>query len=211
VKSFFVKGRHKTGLTYRFKKDIFAIRTFHKFYRGCSDCDRRLSSCSITGNGEKRVIDHKPCAKRTWIKEKEMINNRTNYAILALCELAQSEGHFSTSEAIARAQGIPKKFLPQILSDLSRAGYVSSIRGFGGGVRLALPPEKITLLDIIEVIQGNILNADSLKSSGSGQHGISDRLTKAYGKAQEAMKAEFSRISIRDLISAAKGRRKRSK
>jgi Rrf2 family protein len=140
-----------------------------------------------------------------------VINNRTHYAVLALCELAQSEGHFSTSEAIARAQRIPKKFLPQVLGDLSRAGYVSSIRGFGGGVRLARPPEKISLADIIEVIQGNIFAVNSLKGTGVGQQKISDRLIKAYIEGQEAMKTAFARISIRDLIMGQKSKGRKAK
>jgi len=140
-----------------------------------------------------------------------VINNRTNYAIRALCELAQSEQYFSNSEAIAHAQNIPKKFLPQILSDLSRFGYVRSIRGFGGGVRLSRPPEKITLLEIIEVIQGNIFMYDSLKKSSDHPQGVDDKLMKAFKKAQEAMKAEFARVSLSDLISGPKVKRKKSK
>jgi len=73
-----------------------------------------------------------------------MINNRTLYAIKALCELAAMEGFSSTTESIAEAQGIPKKFLPQILADLARIGLLRSTRGYGGGVSLIRKPEKIT-------------------------------------------------------------------
>jgi Rrf2 family protein len=140
-----------------------------------------------------------------------VINNRTHYAVLALCELAQSEDNFSTSEAIALAQNISKKFLPQVLSDLSRAGYVSSIRGFGGGVRLTRQPEKISLADIIEVIQGNIFTVNSLNGTGVGQQTISDRLIKAYSEGQEAMKTAFARISVSDLIKGQKAKGRKAK
>jgi len=136
-----------------------------------------------------------------------VINNRTNYAIRALCELAQKDKYFSNSESIAKAQNIPKKFLPQILSDLSRFGYVRSVRGFGGGVRLSRPPEKISLLEIIEVIQGNIFMYDSMGGASASKHGIDGKLMDAYKKAQEAMKAEFKRISIGDLASVGKGKK----
>ena len=82
-------------------------------------------------------------------KGDNVINKRTVYAIRALYELAQSQEYSSTTDAIAQARNISKKFLPQILSDLSRAGLVRTTRGFGGGVRLSRPPEKISILEII--------------------------------------------------------------
>ena len=64
-------------------------------------------------------------------KGDNVINKRTVYAIRALYELAQSQEYSSTTDAIAQARNISKKFLPQILSDLSRAGLVRTTRGFG--------------------------------------------------------------------------------
>ncbi len=130
-----------------------------------------------------------------------MINNRTEYAIRALWQLSEAKDHFSTSEAIAQAQEIPVKFLPQILSDLSRSGLVRSVRGYGGGVRLSRPPEKIKLLEILEAIQGTIFLYDCLKGPIDCQHEPDCKLMKVYKKAQEAMKAEFAKVSLVDLKS----------
>lgn len=130
-----------------------------------------------------------------------MINNRTEYAIRALWQLSESKDHFSTSEAIAQAQDIPVKFLPQILSDLSRAGLVRSVRGYGGGVRLSRQPEKIKLLEILEAIQGTIFLYDCLKGPIDCQQEPDCKLQKVYKKAQDAMKAEFAKISLADLRS----------
>lgn len=130
-----------------------------------------------------------------------MINNRTEYAIRALWQLAESKDYFSTSEAIALAQEIPGKFLPQILSDLSRSGLVRSVRGYGGGVRLSRPPEKIKLLDILEAIQGSIFLYDCLKGPINCQHEPDCKLMKVYKKAQEALKAEFAKVTLADLRS----------
>lgn len=133
-----------------------------------------------------------------------MINNRTEYAIRALWQLAESKDYFSTSEAIAKAQEIPGKFLPQILSDLSRAGLVRSVRGYGGGVRLSRPPEKIRLLDIVEAIQGTVFLYDCLKGPIDCKHETDCKLQKIYRKAQEAMKAEFSKMSLADIKTKKK-------
>jgi Rrf2 family protein len=118
-----------------------------------------------------------------------------------LWQLSASKDHFSTSEKIAQAQEIPVKFLPQILSDLSRSGLVRSVRGYGGGVRLSRPPEKIKLLEILEAIQGTIFLYDCLKGPIDCQHEPDCKLMKVYKKAQEAMKAEFAKVSLADLRS----------
>lgn len=128
-----------------------------------------------------------------------MINNRTEYAIRALWQLAESKDNFSTSESIAKAQEIPGKFLPQILSDLSRAGLVRSVRGYGGGVSLSRPPDKIKLLDIIEAIQGTVFLYDCLKGPIDCKQEPDCKLQKIYRKAQEAMKAEFAKVSLVDI------------
>ena len=133
-----------------------------------------------------------------------MINNRTEYAIRALWQLAESKDYFSTSESIAKAQEIPGKFLPQILSDLSRAGLVRSVRGYGGGVRLSRPPDKIKLLDIVEAIQGAVFLYDCLRGHIDCQQETDCRLQKVYKKAQEAMKAEFAKVSLTDIRTKKK-------
>lgn len=130
-----------------------------------------------------------------------MINNRTEYAVRALWQLAEAEDNFSTAEQLAQAQEIPGKFLPQILSDLSRAGLVRSVRGFGGGVRLARPPEKIKLLEIVEAIQGIIYMYDCIKGPIDCQHEPDCKLMKFYKKAQDALKAEFNKVSLADLVT----------
>lgn len=133
-----------------------------------------------------------------------MINNRTEYAIRALWQLSESKDYFSTSEAIAQAQDIPGKFLPQILSDLSRAGLVRSVRGYGGGVRLSRPPEKIKLLEILEAIQGTVFLYDCIKGPIDCQHEPDCKLQKVYKKAQDAMKVEFAKVALTDLKSKKK-------
>ncbi len=85
-----------------------------------------------------------------------MITKKTDYAIRALWELARNSNCQVTATQIAHRQSIPPKYLPQIMSELSRAGLVISSRGFGGGLKLGRQSREITLLDIIEAIQGKL-------------------------------------------------------
>lgn len=57
---------------------------------------------------------------------------------------------------IAENQGISEKYISHLIINLRKAGFIKSIRGAGGGYRLAKSPQQIKLLDIIEVMEGTI-------------------------------------------------------
>ena len=85
------------------------------------------------------------------------ITRAAEYAIrgvLYLCQ--QPEGSICLLSEISERQKIPPSFLSKIFQSLSRAGIVSSSRGAGGGFMLVKDPAEITLLDVIEAIQGPI-------------------------------------------------------
>ena len=83
------------------------------------------------------------------------ISAKVDYAMRALVELAANgKGSPVTSERLADAQGIPQKFLQNILLELRRAGIVASHRGPDGGHALAKPAEKITVADVIRAVDG---------------------------------------------------------
>jgi len=79
----------------------------------------------------------------------------SEYALLALLYLARrkSAGFINVQE-IAKAQNIPPRFLEQILRILKLSNYVQSLKGKKGGFRLARPPEKITLAEIVRLFDG---------------------------------------------------------
>ncbi len=91
------------------------------------------------------------------------LTSRSEYALLALVYLSRngSEGYVSV-ETIALAQGIPAKFLEQILLALKRTKYVRSSKGQRGGYRLAKPADRITLAEIIRVLDGALAPTQSV-------------------------------------------------
>ena len=83
------------------------------------------------------------------------VSARADYAIRALLELtAARPGEPVRGDAIARAQGIPSKYLENLLADLRRARLIASQRGVNGGYRLARPASAISLADVIRAIDG---------------------------------------------------------
>jgi Rrf2 family protein len=85
------------------------------------------------------------------------VSAKAEYACIAILELAASYGDPQPVrvKAIADAHAIPLRFLVQILLQLKGAGLVTSTRGAAGGYHLTRSPEKISLADIINVIDRN--------------------------------------------------------
>jgi len=83
------------------------------------------------------------------------VSAKAEYACVAVLELAASYGNVQPVrvKTIADAHGISLRFLVQILLQLKGAGLVVSTRGAAGGYHLTRPPEKISLADVIHVIE----------------------------------------------------------
>lgn len=91
------------------------------------------------------------------------LTSRSEYALLALLHLARQDAdRYVTVESIATAQGIPAKFLEQILLTLKRARYVHSLKGQHGGYRLARKPSDISLAEIIRLFDGALAPTESV-------------------------------------------------
>lgn len=91
------------------------------------------------------------------------LTSKSEYALLALVYLSrrQDNNYISVSK-IAKAQGIPSKFLEQILLNLKRSRYVSSLKGQNGGYKLCKTPEEITLAEIIRLFDGALAPTESV-------------------------------------------------
>jgi Rrf2 family protein len=85
------------------------------------------------------------------------ITRQADYALRAVVEVAQlPEGERAPTAVIAERQKIPLPFLAKIVSQLAVKGILEATRGASGGVSLARPAESITLLDVVEAIDGPI-------------------------------------------------------
>ena len=91
------------------------------------------------------------------------LSSKGEYALLAMLYLAKrfGAGPVPTHE-IASQNGVPKKFLEQILLTLKRAGFVRSRMGPEGGYQLTRSPEQITLAEVVRLMDGPIAPVDSV-------------------------------------------------
>ena len=86
-----------------------------------------------------------------------MLSQKTRYAIRAMQHLADFYGKGPIQLAdIAAEQNIPPKFLTVILSELTRAGLVASLRGKDGGYWLGVPPVDVRYGDLIRIMRGSL-------------------------------------------------------
>jgi Rrf2 family protein len=86
-----------------------------------------------------------------------MLSQKTRYAIRAMQHLADHYGKGPVQLAdIAAEQNIPPKFLTVILSELTRAGLVASLRGKDGGYWLGVPPVDVRYGDLIRIMRGSL-------------------------------------------------------
>ena len=82
------------------------------------------------------------------------ITQNTTYAVRCLVYLKDHPGKFLPLKQIAAGTHIPAPFLSKILQNMTRHGFTGSARGSGGGFRLALPVEKISMYDIAVAASG---------------------------------------------------------
>lgn len=95
---------------------------------------------------------------------------KVDYACRVLAQLARhhGEGRLAHIEELAKIEAVPANYLVQILSELRNGGLITSRRGKQGGYVLSRPPEKITLYDIVKLIEGDLLG---LGGNADGQSG----------------------------------------
>ncbi len=132
------------------------------------------------------------------------ISRRTDYGVRVILHLSglSPDARASTQE-IATRQGIPNPFLAKIISQLSLAGLVSTFRGAGGGVALARPSNQISLLDVIEALEGPIhLNRCLSQPEVCPRNGTCP-VHGVLARAQSALATLLGITTFEDLAGAA--------
>ncbi len=107
------------------------------------------------------------------------LSARVDYALRAAVELASlgaGPNRPVTADQLAQAQAIPPKFLESILLQLRRGGIVNAQRGPEGGYWLARPAEKISLADVIRVIDGPLAHVRGQRPEALGYQGAARAL-----------------------------------
>jgi Rrf2 family protein len=131
------------------------------------------------------------------------ISCKVEYGIRALLDLAlHSQGGPSLSRDTAQRQGIPETYLNQLLIQLRRSGLVASVRGPRGGHMLACPAESITVLNILESLEGPLVVVpEGLPETMSAETDVV--LSSLWDELRTLMQDHLSAVTLRDLAQRA--------
>jgi Rrf2 family protein len=137
------------------------------------------------------------------------LTQKSKYAVRALMELALGEyGEPLGVSEVARRQRIPERFLEQIFGELRRAEVLASRRGARGGYVFRVPPEEITILDVVEILDGEVRPA---RCSAGGTCYIADAplcaTSKIWDEARVALEGVFGRYTIAQIADDERSNR----
>lgn len=128
------------------------------------------------------------------------ISRSTGYAILAVGYIAKHEDQpVILSQSISKEYDIPLEYLLKILQQLVRANVLRSKRGPRGGFSLAKTAKKITLLEIIEAVDGPMVAQLNLKEQAPKEK-FSVKAEAVYAKAMASAKAVFLKTRLEDIM-----------
>ncbi len=124
------------------------------------------------------------------------------YAVLALTHLAEhADGAPIQGRDIAAACAVPPGHLLKILQQLVRAQLLSSERGPSGGFALRKSAQEITLLDVVEAIDGPICGDLTIRNGGGGKPSALGRLEQVCREVAEFARARLAQTAIADLAA----------
>ncbi len=126
----------------------------------------------------------------------------SDYTLRVLMFLALNRERLATIPEIAAAYGISENHLMKVVHHLARAGTIESVRGRGGGVRLAHAPEDIRLGEVVRASEGDAPIVECL-SSDAGKCRIAPacRLTAVLVGAFDALYAKLDEYTLADLVT----------
>ena len=125
----------------------------------------------------------------------------SDYSLRVLIYLAAEPGRRATIGEIARDFGVSRNHLMKVVNFLGRHGWLQNLRGRGGGLCLALPPERIVVGQVVRATEGPDVPAECFEPGGADcAIARACLLRSALGRAVQAFHAELDRWTLADLV-----------
>ena len=132
------------------------------------------------------------------------ISAKADYAVRAALTLAASDSPAPVKgERIAEAQGIPLKFLENILIDLRQAGLVASQRGPDGGYRLDGDPSEITVADVIRAVDGPLASVRGGRPEQASYDGAAEHLQTIWIALRAGVRGVLEHVTLADVVGGS--------
>ena len=136
------------------------------------------------------------------VRRSMRLTRAAEYAVRCVLYLsAQENGVVASRKDIAREMDIPDQFLGKIAQQLSRAGILEIVQGPKGGFRLLLSPDKMSLLDVVETVIGEIFLNDCLMRPDSCARSHTCAVNKVWEKARNQLRDTLRESTFDKLFS----------
>ncbi len=126
----------------------------------------------------------------------------TDYALRVLIHLAVHGDSLCTIKEVAGGQGVSENHLMKVVHQLGRHGYVQTVRGHRGGIRLGMPAERIIVGEVVRHFEENMAPVACL---AAGEHRCRIEpacvLKGAFGQALEAFLRELDNVTLADVTT----------
>ena len=129
------------------------------------------------------------------------ISARVEYALRALCTLAESPGDPLTAEELAQSQGLPVRFLRAILNDLRRVGIVTSQRGNEGGYQLARPASDITVGEVFRRLEGPLAEVRGMRPETASYEAAAQHLQEVWVAVRACLRDVLDEVTLEQVVS----------
>jgi Rrf2 family protein len=132
------------------------------------------------------------------------ITRQADYAVRAVLHLAQiKNGDRTSTSVVAKEQHIPPSFLAKIVSRLSITGLLHTSRGARGGLTLAREPKDITLLEVVEAIDGPIQLNECVGDNGVCTFDSDCPIRSVWCEAQDELVARLRKTDFAQLLATS--------
>jgi Rrf2 family protein len=130
------------------------------------------------------------------------VSAKADYAVRAMIELAAAdEGEPVKGEQIADAQGIPLRFLENILAELRHQGLVQSRRGVEGGYWLTRAPTEITIAEVIRAVEGPLASVRGERPEEMSYEGDAAPLQRVWVALRSNIRSVLERVTLADVVA----------
>ncbi len=124
---------------------------------------------------------------------------RSEYGLLALIEIASGEDTPRSARELSERWDMPTKFLEQLLASLKRADVVRSVRGAHGGYVLARPASEISVLAVVEALEGPIAPSMCARESAACAQSAHCAAGAVWGRVSDAVRGVLASATLEDL------------
>ena len=128
------------------------------------------------------------------------LSTRGKYGLYAMHYLASHQGDGPQSLQSIASTGVPKQYLEQLLGGLRRAGLIGSVRGVQGGYQIARPPEQITILDVIDALEGPLELSECTTDTGHCARSCQCPVRSVWQQLTDSINRELAGVTLGDML-----------